>query len=148
MEKCVSIVVTAIVILCGFQAVAAPINQKETSGDKSPQTSYSLPTNTTNLTITIKGGIGVKVLFTNTGQSDAINVTTEIDITNAPFHFYNVGSGNTYYGSLSPGKLYRERLFDLGIGTITVNVTASADNVAQVTKTAEGSILLFFVILK
>jgi hypothetical protein len=136
------------VILCGIQAVAAPLNQRETSVEKSPQTPHSLPTNTTNLTITIKGGIGVRVLFTNTGQSDAINVTTEIDITNAPFHFYNAGNGGLFAGPLSPGKSYRQRLFDIGIGTVTVNVTASAENAAEVTKTVQGSILLFFVILK
>ncbi|KYK25013.1 hypothetical protein AYK25_05630 [Thermoplasmatales archaeon SM1-50] len=148
MKKCVSIVVVGMVILCGITAGALPLNFVDTLGEKTPQTSCQLPTNTTNLTIIIKGGIGVTVIFTNTGEFDAIDVTTEIDITNAPFHFYSVGSGAIYYGSLSPGKSYRQRLFDIGIGKITVNVTASADNVAQVTKTAEGTILLFFIILK
>jgi hypothetical protein len=144
MKKCVSIIVVGIVILCGIQAVALPLNQAE----KSPQASRSAPANTTNLTITIKGGLGVTVIFTNAGEFDAINVSTEIDIENEPFHFFGIGSGVLYIGALSPGNTHRERLFDIGIGTITIDVTASAENAEQVTKTAEGHILLFFVVLK
>lgn len=148
MKKFISLVSVGLIIFYGLQAVALPLNQTDTSVEKSPQTPCSLPTNTTNLTIIIKGGIGVTVIFTNTGEFNAINVTTEIDITNGPFHFYNIGSGGTNYGPLSPGKSYRERVLDIGLGTVAVNVTASADNAAQVTKTATGIILLFFVILK
>ncbi len=148
MKKCVTFVVIGLVILCGIKAVALPLNQTDTSIEKSPQKPCSLPTNTTNLTINIKGGIGVTVIFTNTGEFNAINVSTEIDITNGPFGFFGVGSGGLYLEPLSPGKSYRERVFDIGLGTIDVNVTACADNVAQVTKTAKGIILLFFVIIK
>jgi hypothetical protein len=147
MKKCISLVVVGLVILCGIEAVALPLNQVDTSFEKSPQTPCSLPTNTTNLTIIIKGGIGVIVIFTNTGKFNAINVSTEINITNGPFHFYSVGAGGLYLVPLSPGKSYRERVSDIGLGTITVDVTAQADNAAQVTKTAKGFILLFFVII-
>lgn len=148
MKKCVSLVVVGLLILCGIEAVALPLNQTDTSVEKSPQAPCSLPTNTTNLTISIKGGIGVTVILTNTGEFNAINVTTEINITNGPFHFFNVGAGGAYFVPLSPGKSYRERVFDIGLGTITVDVTAHAENAAQVTKTAKGIILLFFVIIK
>jgi hypothetical protein len=144
MKKCVSLVVIGLVILCGIEAVALPLNQTDTSIEKSPQTPCSLPTNTTNLTIIIKGVI---VIFTNTGEFNAINVTTEIDIINGPFHFFGIGSGGSYFEPLSPGKSYRERVLDIGLGTVAVNVTAYADNAAQVTKTAKGIILLFFVII-
>jgi hypothetical protein len=148
MKKCVSLVVVGLVILCGISAVASPLNQADTSAEKSPRTPCSLPTNTTNLTITIKGGIGVTAIFTNTGEFNAINVTTEIDIINGPFHFFGIGSGGSYFGQLSPGKSYRERVLDIGLGTVAVNVTAYADNAAQVTKTAKGIIMLFFIIIK
>lgn len=148
MKKYISLVVVGLVILCGIKAVALPLNQADTSIDKSPQTPCSLATNTTNLTITIKGGIGVTAIFKNTGEFNAINVTTEIDIINGPFHFFGIGSGGLYLVPLSPGKSYRERVLDIGLGTVAVNVTAYADNAAQVTKTTKGIILLFFVIIK
>jgi hypothetical protein len=148
MKKIIPLVVVGLLVLCGLQAVALPLNLADITVEKSSQTPCTLPTNTTNLTIVIKGGIGVTAIFTNTGEFNAINVTTEIDIINGPFHFFGIGSGGSYFEPLSPGKSYRERVLDIGLGTVAVNVTAHADNVAQVTKTAKGIILLFFVILK
>jgi hypothetical protein len=147
MNKYVSLVIVGLLILCGITAGALPLNQADTF-EKSAQTSCSLPTNTTNLTITIKGGIGVTFAVTNTGEFNAINVTTEINIINGPFHFFSIGSGGHYLVPLIPGATYKERVLDIGLGTVTVDATAKAENAAQVTKTAEGIILLFFIILK
>ena len=147
MNKCVSLVIVGLLILCGITAGALPLSSADIF-EKSAQTSCSLPTNTTNLTITLKGGIGVAFAVTNTGEFDAINVTTEINIINGPFHFFGVGSGGLFVGPLIPGATIKERVFDIGLGTVTINATAKAENAAQVTKTAEGIILLFFVILK
>jgi len=146
------LVFTVLLLIPSLPAIQTNVVREDikadTSVEKSPQTSCSLAINTTNLTIIIKGGIGVTVLFTNTGEFNAINVTTEIEITNGPFHLFNIGSSATYYVPFPPGTSYREWLLDIGLGTITVDVTASADNAPQVTKTAKGIILLFFVILK
>jgi hypothetical protein len=148
MKKCVSLLIFGLVILCGMEAVGLPLNLADISVEKSPQTPYTLPTDTTNLTITIKGGIGVTFIVNNTGEFNAMNVTTEIDTINEPFHFYGVGRSALYLVPLPPGTTLKERIFPLGLGTITIDVTASADNAAQVTKTAKGIILLFFVIIK
>ena len=148
MKKFISLVSVGLIIFYGLQAVALPLNLADTTVEKSSQTPCTLPTNTTNLTIIIKGGIGVTGIFTNTGEFNAINVTTEIDITSEPFHFFSYGSGSLYLVPLSPGATYKERALTLGLGMITVDVTAHADNAAQVTKTTKGIILLFFVILK
>jgi hypothetical protein len=148
MKKSVVFVVVGLIILGGMETVALPLNHTDPSGEQSQQASYLLPTNTTNLSIEIRGGIGVTAIFTNTGEFDAINVTTEIDNINEPFHFFSIGKGGLYIGPLSPGAAYKERIFPLGVGIITVNATGYAENAAPVTKTAKGIILLFFVIIK
>jgi hypothetical protein len=148
MKKCVSLVIVGLVILCGIKAIAMPLNQADSSVEKSPQTPCTLSTNATNLTITVKGGIGVTFIVNNTGEFNAINVTTEIDITGEPFHFFGYGAGYSYLVPLSHGATYKERIFPLGLGIITIDMTASADNAASVTKTTKGIILLCFVIIK
>ena len=148
MKKSVSLVVVGLVLLGGMEAVALPLNHANPSVEESPQASSLLPTDTTNLSIEIKGGIGVTAIFTNTGEFDAINVSTEIDCISEPFHFFGMGKGGLYIGPLSPGAAYKERIFPLGVRIISLNATGYAENAAPVTKTAIGFILLFLVIIK
>jgi hypothetical protein len=125
-----------------------PSNLADTTVEKLIQTPYRISTNITNLTITIKGGIGVTVSINNIGEFNATNVTTQIIITGGAFHYINIARIGPFVAPLSPKVTLKGKIFPLGLGSITIDVTVHADNAAPITKTVEGFIVLFFVILK
>jgi hypothetical protein len=59
MKKYIGLFVIGLVILCGIEAVALPLNQTNSTVEKLKQTPYEMNTNTTNLTVTIIGGPGI-----------------------------------------------------------------------------------------
>ncbi len=154
LKKYVSIIVVGLIILCGMEAVALPLNQANYRVEKSKQTPYEMQTNTTNLTITIFGGLGGGFIIQNVGEFNATDVSFHFNITYKRFN-KNItmpGVGN-HFPPLTPGEstkiwILLDFLISFGWGPINIEVTATADNALPVTKTAEGKILLFFVIIK
>ena len=117
---------------------------EEPNGDMTFNT-YGVDATFLNLTVT--GGIGVTVNTKNVGVLDAMNVRTDVTITGGILGLINM-SGGLLPGTLIPGDVSPFKLQPLGLGPITITMTARADNAAEVTRTAEGFILLFFVIIK
>jgi hypothetical protein len=108
---------------------------------------YGIDTTATNLSLTITGGIGVTINTKNVGDFDATNVKTHVTITGGIFGRINI-SKDVESATLTIADVLPFKTQPLGLGPITIIATTRADNAAQVTKTAEGFILLFFVIIK
>jgi len=104
-------------------------------------------TDTTTLDLTITGGFGITIKTKNTGAINATNVITHVEIKGGIFGLINHTEELTL-PSLASNDSSPFTYRPLGLGPITVNVTASADNAVPVTKSATGFILLFFVIIK
>lgn len=118
---------------------------EESGGD---MTFRTYGTDATSLNITISGGIGVAITIKNEGDVNATNVETQIKIIGGIFNGINITRNDPSVSPLPPGLTSKIKVFPLGFGPISLNVTASAENALPVTKTAEGFILLFFVIIK
>jgi hypothetical protein len=117
---------------------------EEPDGDMTFKT-YGVDATFLNLTIT--GGIGVTVNTKNVGVLDATNVKTSVTMTGGIFGLINV-SEDVEAAILTAGDVLPFKGQPLGLGPITITVTARADNAAEVTKSVDGLILLFFVIVK
>jgi PKD repeat protein len=100
------------------------------------------------LDLNITGGIGISITTKNVGDYNATNVTTHIRITGGILNHINITRDGPFVSPLPPGDTLKGKVYPIGLGPITIDVTISADNAALVTKTAEGIIVLFFVILK
>jgi len=165
MKKCVSLVVVGLLILCGIEAVALPLNHADFIVEKSKQTPYEMNTNTTNLTITITGGLNGGISIKNVGEFNATNIQSRFNVTyKGLFNTTNIPGWGWIY-SLTPGesnKIYWVAIHMFGVslksfifwwrcpqgfGPITVEVTTYADNALPVTATANGIILFHFVII-
>jgi len=119
--------------------------EEEPGGD---MTFRTYGTDATMLNLTITGGIGVTTNTKNVGELDATNVTTHITVTGGILNLINITRNGSYVAPLAPDETLKGGVLPIGLGPIAINVTVSADNAAPVTKTAEGFILLFFVIIK
>jgi hypothetical protein len=117
---------------------------EEPSGDLAFRT-YG--TQATTLDVEITGGIGVVVNTKNIGAIDALWSKTMVTVTGGILGLINL-SGGILNETLAPNATYPYHIQPLGLGPITFVMTVSADNTVPVTKTVEGFILLFFVILK
>lgn len=104
-------------------------------------------TDATALNLTITGGIGVTVTTENVGEINAGNVKTEITIKGGILGLINISVEDTT-SSLAPTDLMVTKKPLIGLGPITVIATTRADNAVEVTKSKDGLILLFFVIIK
>jgi len=96
----------------------------------------------------ITGGLlSISIEIKNPEEVTINNVNWNITITGGIFGLINIssegtietlGTGSTEVVSVSPV---------VGLGPIEINVTASAEGVEEITKTAEGFVLFFFVIV-
>jgi len=99
------------------------------------------------LDVETTGGFGVTVNTKNIGEIDALNVETQVTVTGGILGLVNI-SGNVSAETLVPEGILACKLHPLGLGPIIVVATAQADNAVEVTKSVNGFILLFFVIIK
>jgi len=89
------------------------------------------------LTLTsIKGGLGCTATITNTGDAPATNPSLNIEISPGAFHLYGASSGTTFIVNLQPGETVTQRCISLGIGTVDITITATAENLSTLTRTA------------
>jgi hypothetical protein len=117
---------------------------EEPNGDMTFNT-YGVDATFLNLTVT--GGIGVTVNTKNVGVLDAVNVKTHVTMTGGIFGLINI-SDDFEVAILTAGDVLQYMKQPLGLGPISINVTARADNAAEVTKSVNGLILFFFVFVK
>ena len=103
-------------------------------------------TDATMLNLTITGGIGVTVNTKNVGTINAVNVETEITIQGGILGLININATDNTT-TLIPADLLVTQKQPLGLGPISIVVTTYADNAPAVTKSVNGLILLFFVII-
>jgi hypothetical protein len=117
---------------------------EEPGGDMSFKT-YG--TDATALGVEITGGIGVSVSTKNIGDINANNVTIHLTITGGILGLINISlDDNT--STLIPSDTVITKKLPLGLGPITIIVTARAENAVEVSKNVSALILFFFVILK
>lgn len=103
--------------------------------------------NATALGVEITGGIGVSVSTKNVGDINANNVTIHLTITGGILGLINISlDDNT--STLIPSDTAITKKLPLGLGPITIIVTARAENAVEVSKNVSALILFFFVILK
>jgi len=96
------------------------------------------------LDIEITGGFGVNAIIANSGEADAINVAWEINVEDG-FVFFG---GNEQGSSDIPiGGEINIGTIPIGIGAISITVTADTENGEQVTKTEDGFLFLIFVVI-
>lgn len=100
------------------------------------------------LDLEITGGIGVSVSTKNIGDINATNVKTQVTITGGILGLINLTLTYNTSLPLTPGNSFLVKVIPLGLGPITIIATARADNAVEVTKTVDGLILFFFVIMK
>ncbi|KYK22285.1 hypothetical protein AYK25_02480 [Thermoplasmatales archaeon SM1-50] len=132
-------------------------NGTDTDGDGIGDTPYNIPGGSNqdhypfmepngwvneppDLTIDITGGLGINVLVTNNGQTDADNITWWIHVEGGIFGLINTTMNGTI--DITAGEtlpVVSLQLFGLGPISITVKVD-------DIEMTASGFILLFFVI--
>ena len=97
--------------------------------------------------IDVTGGFTIKAVLKNTGDVVANDIEWSISLEGG---LILMGKGSTgSIGTLEPGaeQPFKSKLI-LGLGKTVVTVTAQAANTAEVKKTVQGTILLFFVILQ
>ena len=96
------------------------------------------------LDIEITGGIGVSAVITNSGEVDAINVAWEINVEGG---FVLFGGNEQGSSDIPVGGEINIGTMPIGIGAISITVTADPENGDAVTKTEDGFLLLIFVIM-
>ena len=131
----------------GIYTVGLSVRDDEGLND-SVSKDVEVSTPTTSLELSLTGGIGISIVIKNIGEVDATNVTSHITITGGILHKINITRQISSDFPVPPDDSLKEKSYLLGIGQLTVKVIVKADNAAPVTKTAKGTILLFFAILK
>jgi len=102
----------------------------------------------TTLGIEITGGFGVHVVIRNVGDTDAIDVEWNVDITGG--FLGRIDWSDEGYVSILPsdGEIVVDIPLIIGLGPIEITATAYASNAEAVSEAKNGFILLFFVILQ
>jgi hypothetical protein len=85
----------------------------------------------------ITGGLGISAVIKNVGTADATGVTWKINLSGG---FILVGKSKTGTADITAGGSVTVKDFVIGFGKTTITVTAGT-----ATKTATGTVLLFFV---
>lgn len=92
----------------------------------------------TEISITIKGGLGVTAVITNEGSSDLSNIDWTIDLDGDKIFVGKTKSGTI--ASLPAGESKKVKDFVIGFGSTGIAVTAGSASAS-----ASGNVLLFFV---
>ena len=99
------------------------------------------------LLIKIIGGFGVKIIIKNIGNETAHDVNWSMTITGGIFGFIDKTIEGSFAELLPGDELIPKLNLFMGLGSLVIAATASASNAELVTKTKNGFILLFFVII-
>ncbi|HWR64374.1 MAG TPA: PQQ-binding-like beta-propeller repeat protein [Candidatus Thermoplasmatota archaeon] len=94
------------------------------------------------LIVEIKGGFGVTVTISNTGDAVATALTWNITIDNGLIlNSYRL----QFVFDLQPGVEFTEKVYVLGFGKSTLHLSASCDEGVSVNNTIQAKLFLFFV---
>ena len=93
----------------------------------------------------VSGGIGVTAKVTNDGEANATNLVCNIAITGGMLHKVNVSKTATQAALLVGGDFSFKSGFFLGLGAISITVSATCDEGASASQTYTAKILLFYV---
>ena len=91
--------------------------------------------------IEISGGLGVTATIKNVGDVDAVGVEWSITLDGGFILFPPDGTANGIIDIIPSGEEFSVQIFVLGFGNTVITVTAN-----DVEKTADGFVLLFFVL--
>jgi hypothetical protein len=95
------------------------------------------------LTITIRGGLGITVKITNTGEEDVNLISCHITLTGHSLMGLSYGN---WPAVLPVGKSAMDKEFLLGFGRVTIGVNVTYVEGADVQKSAQGFLLGIFVL--
>lgn len=99
---------------------------------------------TPELDIEITGGLGISAVITNNGDVDAVNVAWEINVEGGLVFFGGNAQGSS---DIPAGGEINIGTIPIGIGVISITVTADPENGEVAIKTEDGFLLLIFVIM-
>jgi len=91
------------------------------------------------LTVDIKGGLGVRVTLSNIGDAPATAISWNVSLEKG-----SILTTQTSF-DLLPGEKITVRIYVLGFGRTTIQVKAGCDEGASVNRTVQAKLLLFFV---
>ena len=100
----------------------------------------------TELAIEITGGVGFYVTVRNIGEIEAVDVTASATVTGGFLSRVNTSDSTEMPVLFSNASLVLRGL-PLGLGPVTIVVSAQASNAALVTKTVAGWMIVFFILL-
>jgi len=93
--------------------------------------------------IAVTGGIGIKTIITNSGDTDASDVSVMVKNTGGILGQVNVLS--QWEGTITAGENVPIRSFIPGFGAIHINVTVTIPGLEPITKEYQAALVLFFV---
>ncbi len=93
----------------------------------------------------VSGGIGVTAKATNDGEANATNLVCNIAITGGILHKVNVSKTATQAALLVGGDFSFKSGFFLGLGAISITVSATCDEGVSATQSYTAKILFFYV---
>ncbi|MBN1861510.1 MAG: hypothetical protein JW840_08635 [Candidatus Thermoplasmatota archaeon] len=102
----------------------------------------------TELDLTLRGGLGIHYTIRNIGAVNATGVQISLQVTGGIFDMINITEDGIFASPLPPYMTIGGRALPLGLGPIQVTMSVRAGNALEVTKTADGFVLFFFVILQ
>ncbi len=143
MKKYITLMIIGTLVLCGLLTVAAP----QISANEYVEPVEIIPQKThdpfTALQIDLTAGVGFTAKITNIGTEDAINVSTQLDIS-----IGNSRHKTVYYNTskISPGESVSYKRFVFGLNGIFVAAYAEATNALRTVGIGMGTLLFFYII--
>jgi len=116
---------------------------KDGSGSESSWTPFQMMIAGPDLSLDIKGGLGITVSINNTGTIDATNISWKITLAGG-FVIPAQKTGNI--PSILKGNQEKIQMIPFGLGKKTIAVFVTADNGIVKEITANGLLLFFFII--
>jgi len=100
----------------------------------------------TSLSLEITGGIGVTITVQNIGDIDATDVEVSTLITGGLLRLVNL-SLNNENPVQQPDEIFTQQALAFGVGSITIQASASAANAGKETKETQAFLIGIFVII-
>ncbi len=93
----------------------------------------------------VSGGMGLTGAVTNDGQAEATNVAGTLKVTGGILHRINISKPFNFSAvAVGSNETFKSGIF-LGLGTISIEMTASCDQGVSDSKTFTGKVIFFYV---
>jgi len=135
--------IIGMLILCGLGTVAVPYNRAEKNIQLQKISPQKTQTMQAALEIELTAGFGITAKITNIGIEDALDVTTQLDISIGNRRHFSV-----YYNTsrIAPGESISFKKLVFGLNTIFVAAYADATNAVKCEGIGMGTLLFFYII--